>query len=53
MRLRSSGILRGVEWTLLTDVSGKHIGSIIKGQAVRDCYLEDGIYRSPDTSVNR
>jgi len=33
--LSSFGILRSVEWLFLTDVSGQHIGSIFKGQAVK------------------
>ena len=39
--LRSSRILRSVEWQLLTDVSGQHIGPIFKGQEIpqngKDC----------------
>jgi hypothetical protein len=31
-----SGILRGVDWYLFTDVTGQPIGSIFKGQAVRE-----------------
>jgi hypothetical protein len=36
--LRSSGILLGVSWWLVTDVSGKPVGPICKGQeAQKDC----------------
>jgi hypothetical protein len=41
--LRSSGILRGVEWQSITDVSGQRIGPILNGQEIRDFLtLEDG-----------
>ena len=33
--LRSSRMLRGVDWYFVTDVSGQSIGLIVKGQAVR------------------
>jgi hypothetical protein len=35
------GVLSGVSWQLDTEVSGKHIGSIVKGQAAA-LALEDG-----------
>jgi hypothetical protein len=42
--LRSSGMLSSVDWYLVTDVLGKPIGPILKGQAVQDCLtLQDGI----------
>jgi hypothetical protein len=37
--LRSSGMLREVDWYLSTDVSRQLIGPTFKGQAVRECYL--------------
>jgi hypothetical protein len=43
--LRSAGILRSVEWQSFTDVSGKHVGPIFKGQEVQEVHfltLEDG-----------
>lgn len=33
-------VLRGIEWKFLADISGQLIGSIFKGQAVKE--LEDG-----------
>jgi hypothetical protein len=35
--LRSSGMLRSIDWYLVTDVSGQPIGPIFRGQAVQDC----------------
>jgi len=32
----SFGILRGVGWLVVTDVSGQHVSSIFKCQAVRE-----------------
>ena len=34
--LRSSAIMRSVDWKLGTDLSGRHIGPIFKGQAVQE-----------------
>jgi hypothetical protein len=33
---RSSGMLRGLDWELFTDVSGQPIGPIFKGQRVKE-----------------
>jgi len=35
----SSGILFGICWCLVADVSGKHVGPILKSQVVRICKL--------------
>jgi hypothetical protein len=42
--LRSSGVLRSVEWQSFTDVSGKRIGPLFKGQEIflEFLTLEDG-----------
>jgi hypothetical protein len=36
--LRSSRVSSGVGWLLVFEVSGPHIGSIFKGQAVQEGY---------------
>jgi hypothetical protein len=33
--LRSSGVLRSVDWQVVTDVSGQPLGPTCKGQAVQ------------------
>jgi len=38
--LRSSGMLRVVDWQLITDVSGHPIDPIFKGQAVQEEFLD-------------
>jgi len=40
--LRSSRILRGVDWEFVTDVSGQPLGPIFKRTAVLCLTLEDG-----------
>jgi hypothetical protein len=57
--LRSSGILRSVDWYLFTNVSGQPIGPIFKGQVSHKISswtdyltLEDGTDKWPVTSVN-
>jgi len=40
--LHSFGMLRSVNWQLVTDVSGQTINPICKGQAVHSFSLEDG-----------
>ena len=49
--LRSSGILRGVDWQLVTDVSVQPIGPIFKGQAVQVLTREDQTYNCSETFV--
>jgi len=40
--MRSFGILRGIEWHFLKDVSGQPIGPILEGQAVeKELWLFD------------
>jgi hypothetical protein len=49
--LCSSGLLRSVGWSV-TDVSGQHMGSILKGRDVLDIWtLDDGTDMLPETSV--
>jgi hypothetical protein len=38
-------MLRSIDWSLITDVSGHHIGPILKGQAVQE-YGTDILYRN-------
>lgn len=38
---RSSGMLDGVDWQLLTDVSGEKIGTIFKGRKVAGFTVRD------------
>jgi hypothetical protein len=38
--LRSSGMLRGVRWQLVTDIAVQAIGPILKGQTVQEEYNE-------------
>ena len=40
--LHSSGMLRSVNWQLVTDISGQIINPIFKGQAIHSLTLEDG-----------
>ena len=53
--MRSSGMLRSVDWQLVTDVSGQRICPILKGQAVQEgCLtLEYGPVCCPETSVTK
>ena len=53
--MHSSGMLRSVDWQLVTDVSGQRIGPILKGQAVQEgCLtLEYGPVCCPETSVTK
>jgi hypothetical protein len=39
--LRSSGMLRGVRYYFVTDVSGQALSSILNVPAVRDCLNQD------------
>jgi hypothetical protein len=47
--LRSSGVLRSVEWQSFTDVSGERIGPIFKGQEVQEEKMRP--IHCPETSV--
>jgi hypothetical protein len=49
--IRSSGMLRGVYWWLVTDVSGQPIGLVFKGQT-NAWPLKMGPILCPETSVN-
>jgi hypothetical protein len=48
--LHSSGILRAVEWYLVTEVSGQPICPIFKDQAIQEA-LKMGLIGCPETSV--
>jgi hypothetical protein len=39
--LPSSVMLRSVDWWLVTEVSGQHIGPIFKGEAVQETLLSE------------
>ena len=44
---RSSGLLRGLEWEFVTDVSGQNIGPIFKAQEVLfDCLITEDVANS-------
>jgi hypothetical protein len=47
--LRSSGMLRSVEWWFCTDVSGQRIGPVFKGQEAQ--VKKMGLIGCPETSV--
>jgi hypothetical protein len=50
--LRSSGVLSGVDWLLVTDFSGQHLGPLFKGQSVQKQEPTDRLSRNVSKHVS-